>query len=145
MQRSTRPSGRKAHSLACENLHVQAGVPIQAGVPYGRDHLQLFQDVIPDFKIKVWELTMPLQQPRLIFSGRSEAEKTIHLLFSEDHYDVVCNVAAFFGYNFYYDCCSSFWNMQDRAENRIYPRVGFVDGGEAELCKVQHGLVTPHY
>ena len=93
--RSVNPSGVNKHSAEAVKLMEEADVPLEG--PYDCTDLEKFQRIIPDFKINVWEVTSPLEQPQLYFEGDSLSEKTVTLFLDKQRFSVITDIAAFLG------------------------------------------------
>ena len=93
--RPTKPSSTKIHSAEAIKLMEEAEVPLEG--PYDCADLKKFQRIIPDFKINVWEVTSPLEQPQLYFEGDSLSEKTVTLFLDKQRFSVITDIAAFLG------------------------------------------------
>ena len=120
------------HSAEAVKLMEEADVPLEG--PWGQDALQHFQDIIPDFNIKVWEVASPPEQPRLVYNGSTGEDKTIHLLLDQQQFSVITDISSFFGFKYFLPCCQKFYNY-------VYDAKHYLNGP----CRKNHAEILPTY
>ena len=102
--------------------------------PWGKDALQNFQRITENHRITVWEAASPPEQPKLYFEGDSLSEKTITLFLDKQHFSVITDIAKFFGFKYYLDCCQKFYNKVVHAKH-------YYNGP----CQKNHVEILPRY
>ena len=91
------------------DLYEMAGL---APGPVRLEDLDKFQDVLPDYQIKV---VSARHLNTIIYRGKSNSRKIIHLYLDKerDHYDVIVNMKAFVGGVYYCIECEKSFNTND--------------------------------
>uniref|UniRef100_A0A915JZ58 OTU domain-containing protein n=1 Tax=Romanomermis culicivorax TaxID=13658 RepID=A0A915JZ58_ROMCU len=91
--RTKNPHPRSLQTRKAHELMVRAGLQNHKG-PCGIQELNMIQDIIPEYRIKVFSKDAYCA---MIFEGKNtDAEKVIHLYHHDDHFTVITSMAAFF-------------------------------------------------
>lgn len=98
--------GRPIQTRLAQALHKQAGVPFG---PCGIPELQKFQEVLPEYQIKVLSADSP---HCIIFEG-PPAPRLIQLVKVDDHYHGCTSFGGFLSKSYYCHDCNRGYNTED--------------------------------
>ena len=100
--------GYPVQERLAKELHRLAGVHEGS---CGISELQKFQEVLPDYQIKVMSIDPPHM---LIFVGPTPSDKIIRIIKEDDHYDGCNSFSGFLSKSYFCDECNQGYNTEDR-------------------------------
>lgn len=88
---------------------------------WGIEELKKFQNYLTDYEIVVYRFEIRSQRKRdIIFKGSNNSDKRINLLFSNNHYNVICSLSAAFQTRKYCIHCETPYDKLHMCNKKCY-------------------------